>query len=112
MIFVTFDGWRGAFDYWCRYDSRDIFPVGWCKASGHPLQLPGNKGKDSIMMSKNSVMGIVPSFKNILGVLSTLFMLYFGQMFSTSINFATLKNLGLIQRVWWIIDLTDQGTFF
>lgn len=45
MIFVTFDGWRGAFDYWCKYDSRDIFPVGWCKASGHPLQLPGNKGK-------------------------------------------------------------------
>lgn len=43
MIFVTFDGWRGAFDYWCRYDSRDIFPVGWCKRSGHPLQPPGNK---------------------------------------------------------------------
>lgn len=47
MIFITFDGWRGAFDYWCKYDSRDIFPVGWCKASGHPLQLPGNKGGSS-----------------------------------------------------------------
>lgn len=45
MIFVTFDGWRGAFDYWCPFNSRDIFPVGWCKASGHPLQPPGNKGK-------------------------------------------------------------------
>ncbi|XP_064489316.1 polycomb protein SCMH1-like [Ornithodoros turicata] len=44
MIFVTFDGWRGAFDYWCRYDSRDIFPVGWSRKSGHPLQPPGNKG--------------------------------------------------------------------
>ncbi|XP_077540541.1 polycomb protein Scm isoform X1 [Haemaphysalis longicornis] len=44
MLFVTFDGWRGAFDYWCRYDSRDIFPVGWCRLSGHPLQPPGNKG--------------------------------------------------------------------
>jgi len=44
MIYVTFDGWRGAFDYWCRYDSRDIFPVGWCHKSGHPLQPPGNKG--------------------------------------------------------------------
>jgi hypothetical protein len=43
-IYVTFDGWRGAFDYWCRYDSRDIFPVGWCHKSGHPLQPPGNKG--------------------------------------------------------------------
>ncbi|XP_013775899.2 polycomb protein SCMH1-like isoform X1 [Limulus polyphemus] len=43
MIFVAFDGWRGAFDYWCKVDSRDIFPVGWCKASGHPLQPPGYK---------------------------------------------------------------------
>ncbi len=43
MIYVKFDGWKGAFDYWCRYDSRDIFPVGWCKASGHPLQPPGQK---------------------------------------------------------------------
>ncbi|KAG1932415.1 sex comb on midleg-like protein 2 isoform X1 [Pimephales promelas] len=41
-IFVMFDGWRGAFDYWCRYDSRDIFPVGWCSATKHGLQPPGN----------------------------------------------------------------------
>uniref|UniRef100_A0A6A7FTB4 Polycomb protein SCMH1-like n=1 Tax=Hirondellea gigas TaxID=1518452 RepID=A0A6A7FTB4_9CRUS len=41
MIHVTFDGWRGAFDYWCRYDSRDIFPPNWCAMSGHPLQPPG-----------------------------------------------------------------------
>ena len=42
-IHVTFDGWKGAFDYWCRFDSRDIFPVGWCAISGHPLQPPGQK---------------------------------------------------------------------
>ncbi|XP_059506391.1 polycomb protein SCMH1 isoform X3 [Stegostoma tigrinum] len=42
-IFVTFDGWRGAFDYWCRYDSRDIFPVGWCGMTGDGLQPPGNR---------------------------------------------------------------------
>ncbi|TRY56064.1 hypothetical protein DNTS_017909 [Danionella cerebrum] len=41
-LFVTFDGWRGAFDYWCRYDSRDIFPVGWCGLTKHGLQPPGN----------------------------------------------------------------------
>ncbi|XP_063906464.1 polycomb protein Scm [Zophobas morio] len=43
QIHVTFDGWRGAFDYWCKYDSRDIFPVGWCAKSGHPMQPPGQK---------------------------------------------------------------------
>uniref|UniRef100_A0A4W4EE11 SAM domain-containing protein n=1 Tax=Electrophorus electricus TaxID=8005 RepID=A0A4W4EE11_ELEEL len=41
-IFVTFDGWRGAFDYWCKYDSRDIFPVGWCQLTNHSLQPPGS----------------------------------------------------------------------
>lgn len=45
MIFISFDGWSGAFDYWCEYDSRDIFPVGWCAKTGHYLQPPGNKGK-------------------------------------------------------------------
>jgi polycomb protein SCMH1 len=44
-IHVTFDGWRGAFDYWCSYDSRDIFPVGWCAKSCHPMQPPGHKGR-------------------------------------------------------------------
>lgn len=48
-IHVTFDGWRGAFDYWCQYDSRDIFAVGWCAKSCHPMQPPGHKGRfDSI----------------------------------------------------------------
>ncbi|NXP27655.1 SCMH1 protein, partial [Scytalopus superciliaris] len=42
-ILITFDGWRGAFDYWCRYDSRDIFPVGWCSLTGDNLQPPGTK---------------------------------------------------------------------
>ena len=41
-IHVTFDGYSGGFDYWCSYDSRDIFPVGWCERSGHTLQPPGN----------------------------------------------------------------------
>ncbi|CAN9507185.1 unnamed protein product [Ophioblennius macclurei] len=41
-IFVMFDGWRGAFDYWCPFESRDIFPVGWCALTKHSLQPPGN----------------------------------------------------------------------
>ncbi|CAD5125028.1 DgyrCDS13268 [Dimorphilus gyrociliatus] len=43
QIHVVFDGWKGAFDYWCRYDSREIFPVGWCQKGEHPLQPPGNR---------------------------------------------------------------------
>lgn len=49
-VFVTFDGWRGAFDYWCKYDSRDIFPVGWCDLTGDALQPPGN----SVSSTKNN----------------------------------------------------------
>ncbi|VDL62446.1 unnamed protein product [Hymenolepis diminuta] len=40
-VLVSFDGWSGNFDYWTRYDSRDLFPVGWCKLAGHALQSPG-----------------------------------------------------------------------
>ncbi|XP_029695328.1 polycomb protein SCMH1-like isoform X3 [Takifugu rubripes] len=43
-VLVTFDGWQGAFDYYCRFDSRDIFPVGWCHLTGDNLQPPGTKG--------------------------------------------------------------------
>nr|XP_034971288.1 sex comb on midleg-like protein 2 [Zootoca vivipara]XP_034971290.1 sex comb on midleg-like protein 2 [Zootoca vivipara] len=49
-VFITFDGWRGAFDYWCKYDSRDIFPVGWCDLTGDALQPPGN----SVSGTKNN----------------------------------------------------------
>eukprot|EP00073_Rattus_norvegicus_P041826 XP_008771438.1 PREDICTED: sex comb on midleg-like protein 2 isoform X1 [Rattus norvegicus] len=41
QVHITFDGWSGAFDYWCSYDSRDIFPVGWCRLTGDILQPPG-----------------------------------------------------------------------
>lgn len=40
-IKIVFDGWKGS-KYTYRYDSRDIFPVGWCYFSGHPLQPPGD----------------------------------------------------------------------
>ena len=59
-IHISFDGWKGAFDYWTRFDSRDIFPCGWCSAANHPLQPPGQKacaGKAKINhnLSTNSV---------------------------------------------------------
>nr|XP_003466461.2 sex comb on midleg-like protein 2 [Cavia porcellus] len=42
-VYITFDGWGGAFDYWCKYDSREIFPIGWCCLTGDVLQPPGDK---------------------------------------------------------------------
>ncbi|XP_045861988.1 polycomb protein SCMH1 isoform X9 [Meles meles] len=54
-VLVTFDGWRGAFDYWCRFDSRDIFPVGWCSLTGDNLQPPGTKV--CIYLNKNGSPG-------------------------------------------------------
>nr|CAH8869420.1 unnamed protein product [Trichobilharzia regenti] len=40
-VLINFDGWSGAFDYWARFDSRELFPVGWCKSANYPLQPPG-----------------------------------------------------------------------
>lgn len=45
-ILVSFDGWSG-YDYLERYDSRNLFPVGWCQRSCHPLQPPDQKNKPS-----------------------------------------------------------------
>ncbi|XP_029003285.1 sex comb on midleg-like protein 2 isoform X3 [Betta splendens] len=57
-VFIMFDGWRGAFDYWCKYDSRDIFPVGWCSLTKHSLQPPGN----SVTLPKNlQILPVSPS---------------------------------------------------
>ncbi|XP_063534943.1 polycomb protein Scm [Cydia strobilella] len=58
QIHVNFDGWRGAFDYWCKYDSRDIFPVGWCARAGHPLQPPGQKSASTPSRFKFRTSGI------------------------------------------------------
>lgn len=61
-VLVTFDGWRGAFDYYCRYDSRDIFPVGWCSLTGDNLQPPGTKGL-FVQITKNMSLHVkLPEF--------------------------------------------------
>ncbi|KYM98260.1 Polycomb protein Scm [Cyphomyrmex costatus] len=58
MIHITFDGWRGAFDYWCRYDSRDIFPAGWCFKTG------SSKGIRNSKASVILVVGVGPVNNN------------------------------------------------
>merc|ERR1712008_387327 len=39
-IKIVCDVWYGKFNYWCRYDSREIFPIGWCAKTKQVLQLP------------------------------------------------------------------------
>ncbi|KAK2819626.1 hypothetical protein Q7C36_021272 [Tachysurus vachellii] len=56
-VFVMFDGWRGAFDYWCKYYSRDIFPIGWCHLTKHSLQPPGT----SFPLPRSPIPSLLPS---------------------------------------------------
>lgn len=44
QVTIHLDGWDDSNDYKCSYKSRDLFPVGWCKKTGYPLQYPGPKG--------------------------------------------------------------------
>lgn len=39
-VSITFDGWRGSFDYKCKYYSRDLFPINWCYETGHAITKP------------------------------------------------------------------------
>lgn len=39
-VTITFDGWRGSFDYVCKYFSRDLFPVNWCHNTNHNITKP------------------------------------------------------------------------
>ncbi|VDL97914.1 unnamed protein product, partial [Schistocephalus solidus] len=50
-VLVSFDGWSGAFDYWTRFDSRDLFPVGWCRLANYPLQSPGPQAMRGLQLS-------------------------------------------------------------
>lgn len=40
QLLIHFDGWTNRYDYWCRPDTTDIHPVGWCKRHGKELQKP------------------------------------------------------------------------
>ncbi|BHF68012.1 protein silencing [Sparganum proliferum] len=52
-VLVSFDGWSGAFDYWTRFDSRDLFPVGWCRLANYPLQSPGPQAMRGLQLSSD-----------------------------------------------------------
>ncbi|XP_065222020.1 polycomb protein Scm-like isoform X2 [Planococcus citri] len=62
QIFITFDGWKGAF--WCPYYDRDIFPVGWCAKSGHPVQPPKSINSANKIKSRVQVVSPIPQTDN------------------------------------------------
>ena len=39
-LLIHFDGWGTNYDYWCRADTEDIHPIGWCEETGKRLQAP------------------------------------------------------------------------
>lgn len=39
-IQVNFDGFDLAYAFWVPYDSEDIYPINYCKESGHPIEYP------------------------------------------------------------------------
>lgn len=40
---IHFDGWDDIYDDWFEADSLDLYPVGWCEKTGHPLETPLSK---------------------------------------------------------------------
>lgn len=39
---IVFDGWTGRFHYTCKYYSRELFPINWCRDSGSVIVTPPN----------------------------------------------------------------------
>lgn len=52
-LYISFDGWSQASQFWSPYTSRDLFPVGWCKRVGHTIQHPGDLEEKPIKMSNS-----------------------------------------------------------
>lgn len=52
---IHFDGWDDIYDDWFEADSLDLYPVGWCEKSGHPLETPLSKCFVSLQISAKSI---------------------------------------------------------
>nr|CAB3260179.1 lethal(3)malignant brain tumor-like protein 4 [Phallusia mammillata] len=39
-LLIHFDGWHNEYDYWARFNSPSIHPIGWCKSNNYILSLP------------------------------------------------------------------------
>ena len=43
QLLIHFDGWSNRYDYWCRSDTTDIHPVGWCSRNGKAVVKPNGE---------------------------------------------------------------------
>jgi len=53
---IHFDGWDDIYDDWFEADSLDLYPVGWCEKTGHPLETPLSKYFVSKQFSEKSLL--------------------------------------------------------
>jgi hypothetical protein len=44
-IQVNFDGFDISYAYWLDYDSEEIYPINYCKQTGHPIEHPAGQSK-------------------------------------------------------------------
>jgi len=49
QLLIHFDGWSVDYDYWCKPDSTDLHPKGWC--SSHRVELQAPAGINTLGLS-------------------------------------------------------------
>ena len=40
---LHYDGWDDIYDEWFESESLDLYSIGWCEKTGHPLETPLSK---------------------------------------------------------------------
>jgi len=72
-ICITFVGWSGKYDYWCRADSNKIFPPGYSASTDRELQAPKGESNQRFawadFLQRTQAVPARPSFfKHVSGV--------------------------------------------
>lgn len=59
-IQINFDGFDISYSYWLDYDSEDIYPINYCKQTGHPIEHPAGhcRGEDDAICSTAGCRGV------------------------------------------------------
>lgn len=71
-IKVLFIGWPERYAYWIEDDSCDIFPAGYCKKTGHPIECPLGEFRERIsvvfcfgIFSTRNSFSLISSIENV-----------------------------------------------